>query len=225
MRALASVVAAFGLSFALAAPANALIVNLDFEDGISQGSSTSLSGLNTYLRNAFGSNNVSAGDARWFGSSNTFGSDAIFSRGYSSTLNFDTLSRNASSFEITAISFDWGVFDATSGRDFGLDVYDDAIGGYRNNVFEVSNASDGDTGSSPLITFASSWQVTKLRFHDNGTYDVGMDNLTIYDNRSGTGGGYVAVPEPTAISLLAVGLLGLGFFGRLRRRESLNQDL
>ena len=222
MRALASVIAAFGLSFALAAPANALIVALDFEDGINQGSSTELSGLNNYLRNALGRNNVSAGDASWFGNSNTFGSDAVFSQGTSSTLDFDTRSRNASNFEITAISFDWGVFDATSGRDFGLDVYDDAIGGYRNNVFERFGASNGDIGSSGLITFANSWQVTRLRIHDHGTYDVGIDNLVIYDNR---GGGSVSVPEPAAISLLAVGLLGLGFLGRMRRRESETQDL
>jgi len=88
-----------------------------------------------------------------------------------------------------------------SDRDFGLDVYDDLYG-WRNNVFTVNNAGDGSSGNSGLITFNSGWEVTALRIHDDGSLDVAMDNLTVNDNRT-------AVPEPTSLLLLGLGLLGI----------------
>ena len=200
---------ATALTLLTAGSAHAAYYKFDFDDGVHQPHSVALKGsLDNYMSKIAG-REIDAGDAIWHGSSNTFGgSDAIFTKGTRSTLNFDVAARHANLYEIEAIGFEWGVYDPTLGRDWGIDVYDDSIGAWRNNVYQVWHARRGDTGVVDKLVFKDSWQVTRLRFHDNGTYDVGMDNLHIWDNAPGRPAD--AVPEPTAAALFGVGLLVAG---------------
>jgi hypothetical protein len=192
-----------GVMFSL--PAWSATISFDFEDGLNQGSSTEIFGLSNYMTSTYGSA-VNAGDARWFGSSNTFGSDAIFTNGYSSELNFDPLPAGSIDLKIVAVSFDYGVLELTGPVDFGLDVYDDATQTWYNNVFTVDTTPNTGVFSSGVINMDASWEITRLRFHDHGTFDVGMDNLTIVDNRGDrAGSGSNPTPEPSAVLLFGVG--------------------
>ena len=167
----------------------------------------STANLGTYMTNLFGQT-VNPDGAIWYENSALFNSDVLYAPAAGSMfLDFDTANASASTFEITSTSFTWGVYDATTGIDFGMDVYDDAITGWRNNVFTRDNA-DYTIGSSGNINFNSAWQVTQLRFHDSGLYDVGVDNLSIVDNRPQPGQGS-PVPEPASMMLLGMGILGL----------------
>jgi hypothetical protein len=161
--------------------------------------------LANYLTATFGSIYVSTSGTEWVDST-LFSSDVLYvaASSGSGTIDFDTSDANAQAFKITSISFKWLVRnnDWGSDRDFGLDVYDDLCG-WRNNVFTITNASDGSWGNSGLITFNTGWEVTRIRIHDDGSLDVAIDNLTINDNRT-------AVPEPMSLLLLGLGLLGLG---------------
>lgn len=177
----------------------ALSTTFDFEN---------VSNLNDYLDTTYGSNVTSSGFV-WYENSSLFGSDVLYAS-YSGegVLDFDPLSAASSSLEITSISFTWGVYDGTTGYDFVLDVYDDTYG-WRTNIFTRNNV-EYQTGSSGLITFNPSWQVTRLSFHDSGLYDIGIDNLTVNDNR---------VPEPATMLLFGSGLLGMGLLGRRRFKK------
>jgi hypothetical protein len=113
---------------------------------------------------------------------------------------------------ITSVEFLAYIFDTTGPVDFGLDVYDSS-----NNLvgFTYSGGTsptatgtgylhwDRNTGqfSSPLVSFNS--PVTKLVFHDEGSEDIGIDNLTV-----------TPIPEPATICLLGLGALSL-----LRRKR------
>jgi hypothetical protein len=163
--------------------------------------------LLNYLKTTFGSDNMDISGAQWWENSGTFGSDILYvdASAGAGWVNFDTLPPASSTFKITSVSFKWLVLDSTSDVDFGLDAWDDVTETWHTNVFSVSGVSDGSSGNSGLITFNSSWQVTALQFHDSGTLDVGIDNLTVNDNRSCS-----AVPEPMSLLLLGLGLLGIG---------------
>lgn len=154
--------------------------------------------------------NVNPGDAIWYDNSGVFGSNIIYTSGYSSTLDFDLGLSGSSAFEILSVSFRFGILDATSGINFGLDVYDDASG-WKYDGFS-SNLAQGSSAFSGLITFDDDWEVTQLRFHDSGSYDVMMDDLTVNDNC-----GASAVPEPTAALLFGVGMLVSASASRRRR--------
>ncbi len=199
----------------LPAASPAATIHFDFEDGRNQTSSTLIGdrSLDAYLSDLFGAP-VDAINAEWWGYSNTFRSDAIFTANSSATLDFDPALAAASDFEILAVAFRWAVLDPTPGIDFGLDVYDDATASWIRNVFSVNLVTVPGTVGYQTLDLAAlnpSWQITRLRFHDSGVYDVGLDDLTITDSRP-TG---PSAPEPNAalLMVMAIGAVGL----RLRR--------
>lgn len=199
------------LLLAISSTADASIYHFDFEDGRHNYVDEFLGSPNAYFRNTLGRSNASAGDSRWFGNSSVLGSDSIATRGYASTLDFDTNNRHNSDWHIDKLSFDWGIYDATHGRDFGLDVYDDVTGRWYNNIFEVRGARNGDSGNSGQIIFLSHVEITKLRFHNSGSFDVEIDNLWIHDNHITQ-----AIPEPASAAVWA---LGIGMFTMVNRRR------
>ena len=188
--------------FAFVGTAHAMTTLFTFEDV------GSTANLGTYMTNLFGQT-VNPGDASWRDNSDLFGSDVIRTEGSTSELDFDTASAGASLFEITSLSFRWGVYDSTTGYDFGLNVYNDATGNWIDNVFTRSGVSDDTTGLSGDIVFDSTWQITRIAFHDSDDHDVGLDNLNIVDNRPDAPVGGDPVPEPASMMLLGMGILGL----------------
>ncbi len=205
---------ALGVGASTSVSANSYL--FDFEDGIDQGGSTQIFGLDEYMQGVLqerafdGGANVRTGNAagnlkaQWIGSSNTFGSDGIFTTEKKAILDFDTRGRNKGDWHITKISFEWGVFDPTGGRDWGIDVFSDTSKSWTNNIFSVNRVSPGDTGLSGMIDLSSIpgvSDVTRLRFHDNDIFDVGLDNLTIHDN-------VVPLPPAAWFFVSAVGVIG-----------------
>jgi PEP-CTERM motif len=190
--------------------------NTTYFDFQNPGSDYGDTALTNYLKTTFGSTNVSTSGTQWTDST-LFGSDVLYADASSGsgTVDFDTLATGASTFKVTSTSFTWLVRNNDWGtdRDFGLDVFDDATGTWHNNVFTITNASDSSSGNSGLLTFNSSWEVTQLRIHDNGSLDVAIDNLTINDNRTAV----APVPEPATMLLLGFGLVGIS---GLRRKFS-----
>ncbi|MBN1140534.1 MAG: PEP-CTERM sorting domain-containing protein [Deltaproteobacteria bacterium] len=183
--------------------AEAATTTFNFEDGES--------GLTSYMEEVFGGD-LTVNNLTWYGNDTLFGSDAIATTGANpGRIDFDPLGRNESDYEILQISFQWAVYDETGKRDFGLDVYDDGIQNWRNNVFVVEGVGDGTTGTLSSLLFDAAWQVTRIQIHDSGLKDVGIDNLTIVDNRAGGG---APVPEPGTMLLLGAGLVGLAGYRR-----------
>jgi hypothetical protein len=172
--------------------------------------------LNTYLGGIFSGANASnlKGDTDF-----NLGDNSRIIRttqGSAGTIDFDVAAPGASEWKIVSVSFDWGVYNATSGIDFGLDVFDDVSNSWQTNVF-TRNLGSGTYGFSGLITFDPSYQVTQIRIHDSQSHDVGIDDLLINDNRSVDPPG--AVPEPATMLLLGSGLVGLAGFARRRFKK------
>ena len=207
---------------------NAYSTFFDFEDGISN-SGPLPSSLNDYLDRTFKMNveivpisSTSTPSVHWFGEQTLFKSDMLFSLAAGGTLDFDP-GETPSALKITQISFTWGIFDNTGRIDFGLNVFDDnlinsrtgMLGAWRNNVFAINNPETW-IGDSGLMIFDPDWKITKFRFHNHDAHDVGIDNLTIVDNRDlvTIRGISTTVPEPSIMLLLGFGLVG--FWGYKR---------
>lgn len=167
----------------------------DFEDGTNHYGP--LSGLETYMEGIFGSD-LTVKRAIWWGESLVYGSDILYTKKKSAVLDFDPLAPKASTFEINAVSFKWLVLDATHGIDFGLDVFDDFSGQWIKKIFHVNHVGNIASGYTGKITFDENLEITRLRIHDAGILDVGMDNLTLY-----------STPIPGTVWILGAGLIGL----------------
>ena len=202
-------VAAAGLALGLSG-AQAASYSYDFEN-VPGGTGGLEAYLNAPLPTTVGRGGVNVDNAQWFDNSGVFGSDVVYTTSGSTVFDFDTNASGASTWAITGLELRWGVFDSTSGVDWGLDVYADGLG-YIDNVFTVSGVSDGSSGLSGFIDLTGYGAITRIRFHDSGVFDVALDDLTIYDNVS-------AVPLPAAFPLFAAGVAGIGALGRLRRRR------
>ena len=166
----------------------------NFEDGTNNYGP--LSGLETYMENIFG-NDINVKRAFWWGESLVYDSDILYTKTKSAVLDFDPLDSNASAFEIQKLSFKWLVLDTTCGIDFGLDVFDDSSEKWIKNIFHV-NSGNLDYGHTGEITFDDNLEITRLKIHDAGILDVGMDDLFIQ-----------AVPIPGTVWIFGAGLVGL----------------
>lgn len=206
MKKLAILFTALYFSVNITGTAYAISSFFDFDDGVVQAVETpGLSGLGTYMTNIFGAP-VNPNDSQWVGNAAIFNSDAIKTFDRNSRIDFEPGAPGNTNWKLNSVSFNWAVYQATKAKDFGLDVYDDLIEGWRKNIFFITGASDGDNGFSGLIAFDNSWEITKIKFHDAEQFDVGMDNLTInYDSLPGGD----PIPEPISFILFGSGLLGL----------------
>jgi len=208
-------------SLSFSANSNAITTFFDFEDG--KDLVGPLGGLENYLAAKFGRQvsvvpipGTSTPSVGWWGKDELFdNSDVLFALKEGGTLDFDP-GLYPSQFKITQISFTWGLFQPTfSNSFFGLDIFDQISNTWIYNVFAISDLNRS-TGFSGLIAIDSGLKVTMIRFHDRNIRDVGLDNLTIVDNRAPEDA--IGVPEASIMSLLGTGLIGLwGFRRRLRK--------
>jgi hypothetical protein len=156
-----------------------------------------LSGLESYMEGIFGSD-VDVQGAYWWGNSLVYDSDILYTKNASAVLDFDPLPSDASSFRIQSVSFKWLVLDATNGIDFGLDVFDDVSENWIDNFFHVNYTGNFAYGETGTITFNNALEITRLRIHDCGILDVGMDNLALS-----------TVPIPGTLWIFGAGIVGL----------------
>ena len=169
--------------------------SFDFEDPSCQYGP--VSGLKNYMEDIFGSD-INIDGALWWGHSLAYGSDVIYTKNKSAVFDFDPSPSDASAFKINSVSFEWLVLYPTNGIDFGLDVYDDATHQWIDNIFHVNHVGIISHGETGWITFDDNYQITRLRIHDCGILDVGMDNLRL-----------CTVPIPATLWIFGAGLIGL----------------
>ena len=75
----------------------------------------------------------------------------------------------------TEVAFDWYVFDATSGADFGFTAYDDtATSSSRRAGMRASAAQATRSQTGPWAAAAC-----RLVFSDDHMHDIGIDNLAL----------------------------------------------
>jgi hypothetical protein len=207
-------------SLSFSVDSNAITTFFDFEDG--KDVAGPLGGLENYLTAKFGSqvrvipiSNTSTPSVGWWGKDELFNnSDVLFALKEGGTLDFDP-GIYPSQLKITQISFTWGLFQPTFNNCFfGLDIFDDISNTWIYNVFAMSDLNRS-TGFSGMITVDSGLKVTMIRFHDKNIRDVGLDNLTIVDNRAAEiTSPNTDVPEASIMLLLSSGLIGLWGFKR-----------
>ena len=207
-------------SLSFSVNSNATTTFFDFEDG--KDVVGPLGGLENYLTAKFGSqvrvipiSGTSTPSVGWWGKDELFNnSDVLFALKEGGTLDFDP-GIYPSQLKITQISFTWGLFQPTFNNCFfGLDIFDDISNTWIYNVFAMSDLNRS-TGFSGMITVDSGLKVTMIRFHDKNIRDVGLDNLTIVDNRAAEiASPNTDVPEASIMLLLSSGLIGLWGFRR-----------
>jgi hypothetical protein len=210
------------MSLGFSVNSNAITTFFDFEDG--KDVAGPLGGIENYLTAKFGSQvsvlpifGTSTPSVGWWGKEEGLfnKSDILFALSAGGTLDFDP-GVYPSELKITQISFTWGVFRPTisNNSSFGLDIFDDISNTWINNVFAIRDFKI-QTGYSGLIIIDSGLKVTGIRFHDDKVRDVGLDNLTIVDNRAPKiTPQKTDVPEASIMLLLSFGLIGLWGFRR-----------
>lgn len=111
---------------------------------------------------------------------------------------------------VRCVSFDWFVFDDTSGADFTFKAYD-ANGNkiWQWNAELAGESCRNQTGGGTYCADFGGLVATRLYFSNAGVHDVGIDNLRV---------NWCVIPAPGAVLL---GSIGIGLVGWLRRRESL----
>ncbi len=117
-------------------------------------------------------------------------------------INNDSFGDDVTGSFFSEISF-LSVFAGDSGGDTDtvtLNVYD---------VFDALVDSDTFTGASAQLLSVSGAGIVRFELIESGS--IGFDDFTFTS---------VAVPEPATLSLFAVGLVGIGFAARRRRKAA-----
>jgi hypothetical protein len=117
---------------------------------------------------------------------------------------------------INSVSFDWYVFNPTTGADFTFRAYDadgnfvkEAVRELEDNSYWIFSDDLVDEfhwfthGGGGSICFEFDTPVYQIQFSDNGIHDVGIDNLILECAPA-------VVPSPGALVLCSIGLLGIG---------------
>ena len=182
------------LLFSMSGNATAYVFN--FEDGTN--TYGPLNGLEAYMEGVFG-RDIDIDNANWWGESAWVHSDILYTPfiGNSATIDFDPLPAGNSNFKILSLSFIWIVRTDSKNYDFVMEAYDDVTGTWQ-NYFTANCVGDYAFGSTGLITFDDTLEITRIRIHDGWLLSVGMDNLEIY-----------TTPIPGTIWIFGAGLIGL----------------
>lgn len=155
--------------------------------------------VSSYMTSKYGSNVKTNGV--YVSSDDNFNKTLFISTYKNTSGDFDIMFDKA----IDSASFDWFVFDATSGADFRYKAYDEN-GNLIDSLTEYCSTNSG--GASGLREYKT--PVAHLWFSNSGVHDIGIDNLTV-------SGGNV-IPAPGAVLLSSI---GVSIVGWLRRRKTL----